>query len=224
MAAPRNERKQTAQVARTERDASFRRTETTAGDVHEDGAAAMTNAWHVIVTDHHNDIVKPVITPEPLGACGVRQPDAPVVVSIARAVAPAVSTANRARFKSRARPLKIPAIKDIAQTVAPSRRCTISLALDRLDAASPQGTREQQRPELHVSAARALRQAPDDDVCARPRLPAHRADVQGTAIPLACLPPERMFPASALLVFASERKPETGAPVHEHGPKGPSRR
>lgn len=61
--APGQHGNEAPQIARPQGDASLRRSEARARYMHEDRAAAVAHARHIVVPEHDHDIIKFVVTP-----------------------------------------------------------------------------------------------------------------------------------------------------------------
>ena len=83
-------RKQLQEIVACERYAAFRRLQSVLGDMHEDRASLCAHARAAIVVKHHDDIVKPVLSPKAFGARRIGVFYGAVVVAVIRCVAPSV--------------------------------------------------------------------------------------------------------------------------------------
>jgi hypothetical protein len=117
-------------------DASFRWREAGAGDMQEDGAAASLHSGRAVVIEHGDDVVKGVVAPKALGARGVGQPHLPVVVPIARRVAPAEAWPKRRDRQRRPWPhTPVRPIIDFGDGPDAQRGRSVSFSLQGADAA-----------------------------------------------------------------------------------------
>ena len=139
-----------------ERDASFRRPEPLARDMHEDGAAGTAAARAAVVIDDDNDIVLVIVAPEAFGSLWVGEANKAIVVAVVRCVAPSVLRPGCGKAQRCLRPaVGIGAEKTTFEAEDPSGRRVVALAFAARDAVSAQGARQGEVAAVQGSACAA---------------------------------------------------------------------
>ena len=63
--------------------------------MHEDGAAVAPDARALVVVEHHDEVIEPVLAPQVFGVGRVGMADGAVVIAVGRGIAPAVVALDR---------------------------------------------------------------------------------------------------------------------------------
>lgn len=140
------------QMMKRQGDASRRRSQAGPGDMQEDGAARARNRRVVVMAQFHQQIVQQVRPLHPFRAGGYRQGDGPIVVGMARIVAPAIAKPQgKGPQPARRRPQPSGAIAQPAHRPASRRGGAVALAFGCPGAAAPQRAGQVQAPSAQTA-------------------------------------------------------------------------
>jgi len=140
------------------------------------------------VAEDDNQVIEVVVAPEPLGARRIGVPHTPVVIAVARIVAPTVTDVERGYRQPRARSQEpIAAIEHAPQGETANWRRPVAFALVRPPPRAAQRTEKVQAAADKDSPLRTSRKGPHDEL---------RSHLWTVAVPL-----HWTFPATVL--FAS---------------------
>jgi Amt family ammonium transporter len=162
-----NARQHPLKVLAAQSDAAFGRRISWWGNMQEDGTAAAAHAWALVVARDHDDIVKVVRPPKPLGARRVGVAHLSVVVAVLRGIAPAVVRTQRRHRKQGLRTRHaVGPIEHLPQRETPHRRRAVSLILDRAAPRTPERAGKPQISAQQHSPLVARRQTDHDELLA----------------------------------------------------------
>lgn len=150
------------EIVPRESDASRGRRVSLSREMHKDGAAAAANAGQVVIAEHDDEIVEMVSARETVAVVARRQFDRPVIVRIARILAPAIEGPDRAQWQRTARAgSSIRAIKHLPHGKAPDRRRAVAFAFQRREPRPAKGSTVDALPNQQQRLLRPPRRRPD---------------------------------------------------------------
>src|SRR5690606_4999201 len=127
----------------------------------EDGAAAPLPPLADVPVEHDADIVQPVLPPHSFMTRPVWQTDQPVVVAVARCIAPPVLHAAGAHAQIRAPFPTPPTIECVKDLHGSSGRAPVSLPLEGTDSRAAKRTPHCNRAETQDALARLAGRGPN---------------------------------------------------------------
>lgn len=123
--------------------------------MHENCTAASPDAWNVIIPYDHHEIIECIVAPERLGTGAIGTFNFPVVVPIARRIAPAGLRTNRPAWKLGFRPASsIGPIEHAAKCPSATGRSAVALTLPSNAAGSTKRARPAAPREAHDAPCR----------------------------------------------------------------------